>query len=191
MPIPGKKFEVRLVEWFFETNPCMPCARFATESICLMVLPGDLPSTHGFACRVMRQEHRPETGGSALLSWKGKSPNALCLAYRRSTACPRDLFGQGIGDVIPVPQLSGGSSSKNSEFCRSGNKLDLTVSLLCGVGMTPKAVSTRVTEFHFASSEAVCNAFSGSSEPIHINNQLPRERFVEVVPIALVNLLAG
>ena len=156
MPIPGKKFEVRLVEWFFETNHCMPCARFATESICLMVLPGDLPSTHGFACRVMRQEHRPETGGSALLSWKGKSPNALCLADRRSTACPRDLFGQGIGDVIPVPLLNGGSSSKNSEFCRSGNKLDLTVSLLCGVGMTPKAVSTRVTEFHFASSEGLC-----------------------------------
>lgn len=169
----------------------MRCARFATESNCLMVLPGDQPSTHGFACKVMRQEHRPETGGSALLSWKGKSPNALCLAYRRFTACPRDLFGLGFGNAIPSAPPGGRSSGKSDEFCRSGNKLDLSFILLRGAGTTPKVVSKRVTEFHFASSEAVCDALPGSSEPIHINTSFRGGRLVEVAPIALAHSLAG
>jgi hypothetical protein len=119
----GKNSKFGWFEWIFETNPFMPCARFATESICLMVLPGDLPSTHGFACKVMRQEHRPETGGSALLSWKGKSPNALCLADRRSTACPRDLFGPGIDLFIPSPLLSGARQAKIVSFVDQATSL--------------------------------------------------------------------
>ncbi|WP_205244603.1 hypothetical protein [Comamonas sp. Tr-654] len=126
-----------------------------------------------------------------MLSWKGKSPNALCLAYRRFTAYPRDLFDPGFGNAIPSAPPSGGLSGKSDEFCRSGNNLDLSFSLLRGAGMTPKVVSKRVTEFHFASSEAVCDALPGSSEPVHINTSFRGERLVEVAPIALAHSLAG